>query len=155
LKIMGGVALVAGGHPGGSDLDQMLRDARKSLEAMRAGTPPKRAEAPLEAVSEAADGRVKATADSRGRLKTLELDPRVMRLDREELSEHVLAAVNGALEDLRSKASVEDAAATVGRVDPELLARQLGEVQDQGLRQMEMISQAIAEATAKLRGGGR
>jgi DNA-binding protein YbaB len=144
---------VAGGVEGRADPDQVLQKARESLASMRAGRPPASDEPPPEGVGESGDGRVKATADFRGRIKAVELDPRAMRLGPQELAEHVITAVNGAFADLRAKANVADAAE--GIPDPAALAKQVRDIQDQGLRQMELIAQAISDATTKLRGGAR
>ena len=129
------------------DLDQMLTEARRTLGSMRrTGEPPAESE-PVEGVGESPDGRVKAIAVSGGRLKGIELNPRAMRLASEELAELITNAVNAALDDLRGKAAD---AGTAQAVDTTALAEQVEEVQNQGLRQMEVISQAIQETLGRI-----
>jgi DNA-binding protein YbaB len=93
---------------------------------------------------ESADGQVRAVA-ARGRLKELDLASRLMRSPAEELAGHVLTAVNAAFDDLRSKAPSAEA------VDPRVLTERLGEVQEQGLRTMSLITQALSDAMEQVR----
>ena len=96
---------------------------------------------------EAADGQVQATA-TRGRLESLELNPRLMRLSGEQLALYVAAAVDMALEEARAQPAP---ATDVPPVDPTVLAARLSEVQEEGLRSMQMITQALGEAVTVLR----
>jgi DNA-binding protein YbaB len=132
------------------EFDRMLQETRKMLDGVRSGAaaPPDQDAPPAEGNGEAADGRVKAVAVTGGRLKSIELDPRMMRLASAELAEHIVTAVNAALADLRAKATAEDAA-----IDPEALARHVREVQDQSLRQMAMFTQTISETVARINQG--
>ncbi|WP_227023190.1 YbaB/EbfC family nucleoid-associated protein [Actinomadura rubrobrunea] len=142
-----------------AELDRMLTEARKTLESMRQGNTAPRPEKTktadgdaLEGVGEAADGRIKVTAVAGGRLKSVELNPRVMRMSSQELGERLVEAVNAALEDLRAKAAT--AGAAEGAVDPAALGKQIEEIQNQSLRQMELITQALNDTLAKI-GGSR
>jgi DNA-binding protein YbaB len=130
----------------GSDIDQVLSEARKALESMRKSPTPSETP-PVQGTGESAEGKVKAAAQAGGRLKSVELDPRAMRLSSEELAEHIMTAVNAALDDLRSKAP---AAAASEAIDTAALGKQVEELQNQGLRQMELISQALNETIAKI-----
>lgn len=134
----------------GSEFERMLQDAQRALGAMRSGAAaPDEADAPeLEGVGEAADGRVKVTTVTGGRLKSVELDPRAMRLASQELGEQIVAAANAALDDLRDKAA---AAAPAQTVDTAALARQLQQVQTDGIRQMEQVTGAIEDALTRMR----
>jgi len=124
-----------------TDFDGILRDTRLKL-----GTTTASDESAAEGQGEAADGRVRAVA-KRGRLDSIELNPRLMRLPGAELAEHVTAASNAALDDLRAKApTAEDAA-----IDPAALARGVRAAQDEGLRTMDMITQGLAAAMAQVR----
>jgi hypothetical protein len=98
---------------------------------------------------DAADGQVQATATC-GRVESLELDPRLMRLSGEQLAGHVATAVEAALEDARGQSTVGPAPDTPP-VDPRVLAARLGQVHDQGVRAVEMITQALGDAVALLR----
>ncbi|GAA2615748.1 YbaB/EbfC family nucleoid-associated protein [Actinomadura fulvescens] len=146
----------------GAELDRMLTDARKTLESMRKGGEADRPAAaagaagsgtagrggtPVEGAGQAADGRVRATVVAGGRLKSVDLDPRAMRLASAELGEQIVVAVNAALDDLRTKAA---GAATGESVDTDALGKQVEEIQNQGLRQMELITQALNDTIAKI-----
>ena len=124
------------------DLDQMLTRSRELLRTMQAARPDEDAPAP-EAVSEAAGGLVRVVAVSQ-RLTSLELDPRAMRLASVELAEALLAAVNGAL-DATSPATGE-----VVAMDARQLAEEVAKIQDQGVRQMAAITDAISAAIAQV-----
>ncbi len=95
---------------------------------------------------EAADGQIQATA-TRGRVESLELNPRLLRLSGEQLAEYVAAAIDAALDEARGQAPAADGPP----VDPSVLAARLGEVHDQSLRTVQMITQALGEAVAGLR----
>lgn len=126
--------------------DQHVNDFDRKLQNTRGKLRPGTDEAAPEGTGEAADGRLRAVA-RRGRLRTLTLNPRLMRLPAAELAEHAVTAANAALDDLRSKApSAEDAAA-----DPAALAQAVRDVQDEGLRSMDMINQGIDAAMAQIR----
>ncbi|GAA4099656.1 MULTISPECIES: YbaB/EbfC family nucleoid-associated protein [Actinomadura] len=141
----------------GAELERMLTEARKTLESMRQGDtaprPAKSAKAAdgdtLEGVGEAADGRIKVTAEAGGRVKSVDLDQKAMRMSPQELGEQLVVAVNAALEDLRAKAATAGAAQR--EADP---GEQAEDIQNQSLRQMELITQAINDTLAKI-GGNR
>jgi hypothetical protein len=138
---------------GEGEFDPELRAARERLESLRADvsgrTGPQLAgerDAPARGIGETSEGRVRAVA-SRGRLASLELDPRMMRLSEAELGEQIALAVNAALEDLRAQAAAADAEPVP---DPAALAETLRSVQEEGLRQMTLISRAVSDATARI-----
>ncbi|GAA2615723.1 hypothetical protein GCM10010411_58450 [Actinomadura fulvescens] len=97
------------------------------------------------------DERVRATAAG-GRLVGLQLDPRTLRQPPDQLGAHIAAAANAALDDLRARAETAD---TEQPPDPAALAQTLRDVQEQGLRQLELISQSLSEATARIQGSRR
>ena len=99
-------------------------------------------------VGEAAEGRVRATVTAGGRLESLYLDPRMMRLGSEELGEHVVTAVNAAFDALRAQALP-----TAG-VDLTGLAEQVRELRDTAVPRMESFLQAMVAAQERLAGGG-
>jgi hypothetical protein len=131
----------------GADLDQMLTRSREMLRAMQAARPSD-GDPPPDGAGEAAGGLIRAVAADQ-RLTALELDPRVMRMASAELAEQILVAVNAAL---RAQAPATDpAGGDAGTVDPRALAEEVAKIQDQGIRQMAAISEAIAAAVAQMR----
>jgi hypothetical protein len=95
---------------------------------------------------DAADGRVSAVAVG-GRLESLKLDPRVLRMASEELAGHIVAAVNAALDDLATQAPSAD---QISLPEPRVLAAQVAEIQQQSVRQMMALSQAIGTAVRRV-----
>jgi hypothetical protein len=104
----------------------------------RAGEPP-------EGYGEAADGLVRVTVTG-GRLSTVELNPRVMKLASQELAEAFVEAANAALADLASKRSTVDGPT----VDPAALEAQLAEAQERGMMRLRQFTQTIDEALSRL-----
>jgi DNA-binding protein YbaB len=145
--------------PGFNDLESELADARQRLDALRsrsaAGPVVKHGQAgsrreqepSARGAGEAAGGRVRVAAAD-GLIESVELDPRVLRLDARELAGHLAAALNAALDDLRANAGLEYPAAGV---DLGGLTRQLGAVRDQALRQLYQITSALQDAVAEMR----
>jgi DNA-binding protein YbaB len=121
----------------------MLSQARKTLESLRSSRQPG---ADARGMGEAANGQVRVVAASPGRLESLELDPRVMRMPSKDLAAHVLAAANAALDDLAAQAP---SAAGISVPDPGELAAAVADVQQQSVRQMAAISQAITAAVQR------
>ncbi|MGP4026100.1 YbaB/EbfC family nucleoid-associated protein [Actinomadura sp. 3N407] len=133
------------------EFERMLTEARRTLESMRrGGEAAESAEVqPVEGVGEAAEGRVRVTAASGGRLKDVEINPRAMRMSPEELGGHLVAAANAALNDLRGKA----AEAAGDAVDTGALNKQVDEIQTEGMRQMAVFNQAFNDVLSKIKGG--
>ncbi|TYB46906.1 hypothetical protein [Actinomadura chibensis] len=102
-------------------------------------------------IGTADEERVRATAVA-GRLTALEIDPRAMRRPPAELGGHIAAAANAALDDLRGRAA---SAGTEPVVDPAALVETLRAVQEQGMRQLALINQAVGEALAQARASMR
>ncbi|MEU8130006.1 YbaB/EbfC family nucleoid-associated protein [Micromonospora sp. NPDC049049] len=128
-------------------MDDLLTETRRALEAVRSGRPETLAdshEVPA-AHGSAADGLVTATITD-GRLDSFMIDPRLMRLPSWELAEHVMTAVNEALDVLRGGQPA------IGQpVDVDALASGLHEVQDRSIRQMAQMSQTLQDVVALLR----
>ncbi|GAA2711899.1 YbaB/EbfC family nucleoid-associated protein [Actinoplanes palleronii] len=132
---------------GSTQVDQLMAQMRQTLDTMRPG--PQEADVPREdAVGEAADGQVRAVMRA-GRLDSVRLDPRVMRLASEDLGEHIVSAVNAAL-----AAAQQPAAGVPATVDPARLAEQLREVQNASVRQMSAFGQAMDDVLARMREPG-
>ncbi|ACY96379.1 conserved hypothetical protein [Thermomonospora curvata DSM 43183] len=132
-----------------AEFDRMLAEARSMLDAMRSGRSAPSDEEEVKGVGEAADGRVTVTVNSSGLLESVELNPRLLRLPAEEIGEHIVTAVNAALQDFRTKANQAVGAASV---DLNALAASMQELQDQSVRQMAQIGQAFNELLTKLDG---
>jgi hypothetical protein len=96
---------------------------------------------PLQGYGEAADGMVRVTAVE-GRLSTVDLNPRVMRLASQELAEAFAEAANAALADLASKFPQT----TYPAVDIGTLETQLAEAQQQATLQIRRFDQTINDA---------
>jgi hypothetical protein len=121
-----------------------MLDTRALVDSLRNRTSATGDEA-VRGEGEAPDGRMRATARD-GRIESITLDPRLLRLPPEEFGGLVRDAVNAALADLRGKFSAADA-------PPDLaaLSQTMREVRNEGLRQLEIMSQGIAEAMARIR----
>ncbi|MDG4810592.1 YbaB/EbfC family nucleoid-associated protein [Micromonospora sp. WMMD1120] len=130
-------------------MDDLLTETRRALEAVRSDrpeTPADSHEVPA-AHGSAADGLVTATITG-GRLDSFIIDPRLMRLPSWKLAEHVMTAVNEALDLLR-----QGQPATGQPADVDALAGGLHELQDRSIRQMAQMGQALQEVVTLLRGG--
>ncbi|MEU5788012.1 YbaB/EbfC family nucleoid-associated protein [Micromonospora purpureochromogenes] len=126
---------------GESALEEQLAQARAALrEVSRTVTPRER----VESVGEAADGRIRVTLGTDGRVSAVDLDPRVLREGAEHLAEELRRAVNAALD------GQDDPAAAEPMPDLAAMTATVERLQDQGLRQMREISQAISETMRKI-----
>ncbi|MEU5948178.1 YbaB/EbfC family nucleoid-associated protein [Micromonospora sp. NPDC047465] len=122
-------------------LEQQLTQARAALrDASRNVVPRERAES----VGEAADGRIRVTLGTDGRLSAVEIDPRVLREGSEHLAEELRRAVNAALDGQEPAVDAEP------MPDLAAMTATLERIQDQGLRQMREMSLAISENMRKL-----
>lgn len=130
--------------------DGMFDATLRALGRLRGGSGDGEDVEALNGTGEGAGGLIRATAAAGGRITDLDLDPRVLRMQSAELSEEILAAVNGALDDLRN--NVSEAAAT-----PELsgLAEQLKEVQETSKRQMANLIESLVAAQERIAFAGR
>jgi hypothetical protein len=126
--------------------DRLLEETRKALGTAR--PVPGEADATGRyGGGQAAGGLVRAAAQ-RARLRSLTLDPRALAMAPRDLAAAIVTAVNAALDDL-----VPPGTGTAGAGHPELteLAAKVAELQDEGLRQMAAIGQAIGDALARIR----
>jgi len=126
------------------EFDFGLEEARQELRRLAtAATGPEGQ--PPEGHGEAANGMVRVTVAG-GRLSTVELNPRVMRLPSEELAEAFVEAANAALTDLAAQSP------TVGAPTADLatLEAQLDEAHQQGVLQMRRYQQSIDDALSRL-----
>lgn len=136
-------------------IDQLFTTLRSTLEQARAaGTAPAPAEGeaePLQGRTDPDDSQIQV-AVSANRLVELKLDPRMKRLDTDDLAAAILKAVNEAFADLGAKAQAA-ADELAGDTDTEALGAKLDRLQDASVRQMAMFEQSMAEVVAKLMGG--
>jgi len=132
--------VTGGGYHDSGEYDGGLSRVRAELREMAEadGEPP-------EGRGEAANGMVVVAAKG-GRISTVELHPKVMRLPSQDLAEEFAKAANAALADLEAKYPELSA----GNIDPAALERQLAEVQDQGTRQMRRYMQTLTDALAQI-----
>ncbi|MGC4744082.1 YbaB/EbfC family nucleoid-associated protein [Micromonospora sp. DT201] len=125
-------------------LEDQLAQARAALrDVSRTVAPPEL----IESVGEAADGRLRVTVGSDGRVSAVDLDPRLLREGSEQLAEEFRRAVNAALD---GQAAAE--APTEPMPDLAAMTATVERLQDQGLRQMREISLAVSETMRKLHG---
>jgi DNA-binding protein YbaB len=134
---------------GSGGLDRLLEDTRRVLDEMRSagGEPPEEGDE-LRGEAEAADGQVRAVAVAGGRLESLTVNPRAMRLGSEALCEQIVAAVNAALDDLRARTA--ERAAAAGGADPAALAERMRDLHAESVRQMDMFTQGIRDALDRI-----
>jgi len=132
-------------------LDDMLSEARRELMATRASPRDESGEPaePVQGLGEAADGLVKVTVVSGGKVEKIVVNPGLLRQGLEVICEHIAKATNAALDDLRSKVS---AATDVSAVDPAALSARLQDLQDQSMQQMSQIGDALSLVVARMRG---
>ncbi|MFG1871326.1 YbaB/EbfC family nucleoid-associated protein [Micromonospora arborensis] len=129
---------------GENALEEQLAQARAALRDVSRTVAPRER---VESVGEAADGRIRVTVGSDGRVSAVDLDPRVLREGSEHLAEELRRAVNAALDG-------QDEAGATTEPMPDLAAMTatVERLQDQGLRQMREITLAVSETMRKLHG---
>ncbi|MEV0402866.1 hypothetical protein [Actinoallomurus sp. NPDC050550] len=126
------------------ELGQLMRETRTLVDALRAGEAPN--EAPdVEGRGETADERVRVTVRA-GRVDSIVFDPRLLRLSPGEFADAIRDGVNAALGDFLGRSASEAVP------DLAALSEMMRRVQNEGLRQMAIISDGIADAMAKIRG---
>ncbi|WP_446218699.1 YbaB/EbfC family nucleoid-associated protein [Micromonospora sp. IBHARD004] len=132
-----------------SGIDKALTDTLRSLAAYQSTREAADAPPP-EGYGEAADGLVRVRTAPPGRMTALEVDPRLLRLDLATLTDHIMVAVNDAMEDLQRAT-----ATTAGPVDLGDLGRQLSAIQQDAARQFTTFLDGLADAQDRLsrRGG--
>lgn len=114
-------------------LAALVERARAAIAGAPVGVP----DGPLRAT--AADGMVTAEVTPEGRVRSIEMDPKMMRRPSEDICAAIAVAVNDAL-DLRPSAP------GTGPILDELRA-----VQEQSVTEMARISQAFTDALTKAR----
>lgn len=127
---------------GDEELERLMLDTRAAIDQLRTEKVLP-GDVPAEGHGEASEGRVRVVAKA-GTIETVTLEPRLLRLPPEEVGGLVRDAANAALTDVngRSSAAAPDLAA---------ISEALREVQNEGLRQMAIITDGIAGAMAQIR----
>jgi DNA-binding protein YbaB len=125
---------------------QQLAEARSKLDVVRQ-TQQDHQVPPVTA--EAADGRIKITLGTNGRVERFEFtEVRVLKEGTEFLEDELRNVVNAAL-DARAESLGHDTAAP----DLEAIGEAVAKIQDQGLAQMRAMSTQISAVMKKLQGG--
>lgn len=135
--------------------DRMLEQTRRVLTAMRTpgeAPPDDGLEAePVRSVGSAAGGQVEVVMVGQ-RVESVTLDPRALRMGAELLGEQLVQAVNAALDGLRHQAGGD---AQAPSVDPERLGRTLDELQNESVRSMSAMTEALADAVRRIQQSAR
>jgi DNA-binding protein YbaB len=96
------------------------------------------------------DGLIAITVSAGGRVTEVSVNPRAMRMDSVTLGEHLMEAVNAALDDLRDNAPAASAADFGG------LSEQLKEIRENTERRFASYTGALVQAQERIAGqGGR
>lgn len=130
-----------------ASLERLLEDTKRIVDEFQAGAPADPEAEPPRGEGAAADGRVRAVVGAGGRVESLTVDPRVMRGGTESVCEHIMTAVNEALDNLKATTA---AATPAGVADPAALSARLSELRTESLRQMDMITQGISETLDRI-----
>lgn len=132
-----------------ADLDNSVDEAEDTLEALRAGDVPDPgdgAEPLVQGTGEAADGRVRVTARAGGDLESVVIDPRALRADRDELGQHLVTAVNAALDDVERAATQADPTP----IDREAIADDLATTQELAASRLSELSTQLDDALMRI-----
>lgn len=135
-----------------SGLTGMLSEALSALSRAQARPGDPDDQEPPSGTGEGADGLIQVRAVLPGRVEGLRLDPRVMRMNSEDLALEIEAAVNAAFAQLRERSVAE-----AGVPDLGALNEQLKDLQAGAERQFSQFTASMTEAQAQLarRAGGQ
>ncbi|PWR09820.1 hypothetical protein DKT68_11130 [Micromonospora acroterricola] len=134
--------------PVSGDFTRMLDATMQALGAVSAPAAGADGEPAAPPAGEAADGQVRAELGPDGRLRSLFVEPRLMRLGSEELTEHITTAVNAAIDAMRGATTPPQAG------DLSQLREQLAEVRDTAVPRLGSFLAALTEAQDRLARGG-
>jgi hypothetical protein len=127
--------VVSGDYDGG--LGQAIEEMGRLADATEGGEPPV-------GQGVAADGLLQVTAAS-GRVRSIEINSRAMRMPSQDLAEALTEAVNAALADMESKYPTLPIAA----IDPAALKAELAQAHEDGIRAMRRYTDSIADALSR------
>jgi DNA-binding protein YbaB len=121
-----------------------------TVDALRAVSPPPEDEeaARQRRTGEAAEGQVRAEFGADGKLASLTVDPRMMRLGSPEMCDRIVEAVNAAIDSMRGGTEAPAAA------DLTQLTEQLQQVRDTAVPRLGAFLQTLTEAQGRMAGGG-
>lgn len=127
---------------GDDEFRRQLAQARAAL-AEATASPEEGRVVPVTA--EAAQGRISLTLGTDGRVESIVVDPKAVKEGTDYIAEHVLAALNDALDQRAAMLAAEDRVPDLASVNESLTA-----VQDAGVRQLQAMSASIAEVLGRL-----
>lgn len=124
----------AHGSPAPHGLQGLLEEAQRTLASV---VQPQ--DVPdLEGTGEAAEGLVRAVAEPGGRIRTLTLERRAMRSPSVDLADHIVSAVNAALDELQSRTERESGFVEVDQ-------EKLSELRETTMRQTAEFMRSLSE----------
>ncbi|MCO5996115.1 hypothetical protein [Actinoallomurus rhizosphaericola] len=132
-----------------SGLNRILSETRRILESTPKRTADGTGNLPT-AMCEGADGKLKVTASlvgSRPRLTDVELDPRILRMPAAEIAQTIMDTVNACLTEVMQEAAALD---ELPLVDTKAVADQVGQLQQEAMREMQVLFSGIGEAMRKI-----
>jgi DNA-binding protein YbaB len=127
--------VVSSDYDGG--LGQAVEEMGRLAQATEGGEPP-------EGQGVAADGLLQVTAAG-GRIRSVEINPRAMRMASQDLAEAITEAVNAALADMESKYPE----LPIASIDPARLRDQLAQAHEEGIRAMRRYTDSITDALSR------
>ncbi|MFI7635670.1 YbaB/EbfC family nucleoid-associated protein [Nonomuraea sp. NPDC049400] len=131
-------------NPGGIGPDDLERVAREADQALRQLSGLQDRLDTVRGTGTSADGLVVASADGSGRIDSIKLNPRAMRMASEELAEALLRAINAAQDDCARQTNglIADSGVDVGgnQAAYEAMERQVLETHAAIMRGMERFS---------------
>ncbi|MGV9215677.1 YbaB/EbfC family nucleoid-associated protein [Micromonospora sp. RB23] len=136
-----------------TEFDRLFQQTRQALASMRStGAVPDGLDVePARGTGSAAGGQVEVVAVGQ-RVESVTVDPRALRMGAEMLGEQITLAVNAALDDLRLAAGD---AADAPAVDPVALGQQLDELQNESVRSMAAMTDALTDAVRRIQQSAR
>lgn len=136
-----------------TEFDRLFQQTRQALASMRStGQAPDGLDVqPARGTGSAAGGQVEVVAVGQ-RVESVTVDPRALRMGTEMLGEQITLAVNAALDDLRLAAGE---AADAPAVDPVALGQQLDELQNESVRSMAAMTDALTDAVRRIQQAAR
>lgn len=123
---------------------QELAEARANLAKATASP---EADQAVPVTAEAAKGRISVTLGADGRVSAINVDPKAVKEGTDYIAEHVLAALNDALDQRATMVTADEHVPDLGSIGESLAA-----VQDAGVRQLQAMSESITQVMAKLNG---
>ncbi|MCD0447316.1 YbaB/EbfC family nucleoid-associated protein [Glycomyces sp. A-F 0318] len=131
---------------GADDYAARLTEARAALAAANA-SPEEHQAVPVTA--ESGGGSVRVTLGTDGRVQAIEVDPKGFKEGSDYIAEHVLLALNEALERRAAMVATDERVPDLGSID-----ESMAEVQDGSLPRFQAMSASITQVMDKL-GGNR